>query len=415
MANITLTTDQKHGYEKFVSFIAHPNERFFVLSGYAGTGKSTLVKYMLDDLEYTIKMAKLLNPNMGDWESIVTATTNKAAEALSQIISRGVLTIQSYLGLRVHNNYKTQTTELVATGNTVALSDIIIFIDEASYIDFKLLKWIKDLTICCKIVFIGDPAQLSPVKGGNSTPVFEHNWPMIKLTEVVRQSHNNPIIDLATAFRDTVNGDQFPSFVPDGHHIRHYSRDDFDNAIVAEFSRPDWERDDAKVLAWTNKTVIAYNHAIRQHLEGVPELQVGDYAVCNKFISNKNCTVRTDETVLITAIDTCITEAIPGWMVEMNNKHITFLPRSLDEVRAYKTRVKKAENFGRLQYIDKNWIDLRAAYACTINKAQGSTYKTVFLDLDDVKKCNQPNLVARMLYVAVSRASDKVYLTGDII
>lgn len=61
------------------------------------------------------------------------------------------------------------------------------------------------------------------------------------------------------------------------------------------------------------------------------------------------------------------------------------------------------------------WIDLRAAYACTINKAQGSTYDKVFIDLDDIKKCNSGNQIARMLYVGVSRARLIVYLCGDLI
>ena len=65
--------------------------------------------------------------------------------------------------------------------------------------------------------------------------------------------------------------------------------------------------------------------------------------------------------------------------------------------------------------MDNNWIDLRAAYASTINKAQGSTYKTVFIDLDDIKRCNSGDQIARMMYVGVSRASQRVWLTGDLV
>ena len=65
-------------------------------------------------------------------------------------------------------------------------------------------------------------------------------------------------------------------------------------------------------------------------------------------------------------------------------------------------------------HIETQWIDLRNAFACTINKSQGSTFDAVFIDLDDVRRCNSGEQMARMLYVAVSRARNHVYLTGDI-
>jgi ATP-dependent exoDNAse (exonuclease V) alpha subunit len=63
----------------------------------------------------------------------------------------------------------------------------------------------------------------------------------------------------------------------------------------------------------------------------------------------------------------------------------------------------------------ENWIDLRAAYAQTVNKSQGSTYDRVFIDLDDIRRCNSGDQIARMLYVAVSRAREQVFLTGDLV
>lgn len=71
--------------------------------------------------------------------------------------------------------------------------------------------------------------------------------------------------------------------------------------------------------------------------------------------------------------------------------------------------------YGAAREIANSWIDLRAAYACTINKSQGSTYDKVFIDLDDIRKCNSGEQIARMLYVAVSRARFHVYFTGDLV
>ena len=58
--------------------------------------------------------------------------------------------------------------------------------------------------------------------------------------------------------------------------------------------------------------------------------------------------------------------------------------------------------------------DLRTRAAATVYKAQGSTHDSVFIDLDDIGKCRNDNLLARMLYVAISRARSQVLLTGDI-
>jgi ATP-dependent exoDNAse (exonuclease V) alpha subunit len=68
-----------------------------------------------------------------------------------------------------------------------------------------------------------------------------------------------------------------------------------------------------------------------------------------------------------------------------------------------------------LHQIDQSWIDLRAAYAQTINKSQGSTYDKVFIDLDNVSRCHVGDQIARMMYVGVSRARSQVIFTGDLV
>ena len=65
--------------------------------------------------------------------------------------------------------------------------------------------------------------------------------------------------------------------------------------------------------------------------------------------------------------------------------------------------------------IERTWIDLRAAYAQTVDKSQGSTYDKVFIDLDDISHCTSGARIARMLYVAVSRARHQVIFTGDLV
>ena len=415
MTAITLTDGQQKALEAFITFLVDPIETVFVLSGYSGTGKTTLVKTLLENLSSYTKTAKLLNPKMREYLVDLTATTNKAAENFSQITGWPVSTIHSYLGLRVHTDYATNTTKLIPSRKDLVKENALVFIDEASYIDKQLLGLIFKMTRNCKIVFMGDPAQLTPVKS-QGTPVFDAKFSGAALTEVVRQAEGNPIVDLSTKFRNTVNSGEFFQFIPDGHHIQYMDRDTFDEAVTKEFTRPDWKYQDSKFLAWTNKKVIAYNHAIATLVKGDPHFQVGDYAICNKFISINRRSIKTDELVCITGIQPDIVKyGVPGSYVTLDNTVTAFFPDSVKAKNAFIKEMRALENFTRVAEAESEWVDLRSAFACTVNKAQGSTFDKVFIDIDDISRCNIGEQIARMLYVAVSRARHQVFLTGDLI
>lgn len=415
MSVLTLTQDQQNAYEAFVRFVIDPMKTVFVLEGFSGTGKSTLVTKLLDDLPKLLKTLRLINPDDPmRLDVALTATTNKAAENLAQITGEEVTTIHSKLGLRVHTDYSTGITKLVTRQGADIVTDCLLMIDEASYIDQPLLQRIFQRTERCKLVFIGDPAQLLNVRCYRS-PVFDAGFETAKLTQVVRQAEGNPIMDLSAKFRETVNTGEFFSFVPDGTHIQYKPREEFDQEILTEFTRMDWKHSDSKVLAWTNKRVIAYNHGIRNLVKGDPQFAVGDYAVCNKYINNRNCNIKTDQLVHITGIEPGNHHGLLGNWYQLNHICSAFMP---DDRTEWRNAIKQAQAEGRyvdVEVMTNHWIDLRAAYSCTINKSQGSTYDTVFIDLDDVKRCNNANQLARMLYVGVSRARNRVVLTGDLI
>lgn len=416
MTAITLTPDQQNALEKFTQFLADSSEQVFVLEGYSGTGKTTLVKTLLDKLPNLLKTVRLINPKVRHYDVELTATTNKAAENFSMITGMSVVTIHSYLGLRVHTDYEANTTTLKPAKNNSPKEGHLLFIDEASYIDKDLLGWIFKLTRNCKIVFMGDPAQLTPVKS-SETPVFEaSNFMKARLSQVVRQAEGNPIVDLSTKFRETVNSGEFFKFTPDGHHIQYMDRDTFNKAVEAEFCRPDWRYSHSKFLAWTNKRVIDYNHHIRDRALGDPNFQVGDYAICNKFVSANKKSIKTDQLVCITSIgpDT-ERHGVSGNFMTLDYQVELFFPKSLEAKKALIKQARAMEWFHVVEEAENRWVDLRAAYACTINKAQGSTFDRVFIDLDDVSRCNSGDQIARMMYVGVSRAREQVFLTGDFV
>lgn len=413
---ITLTQDQQAAYDRFVEFVLAPHDDVFVLAGYSGTGKTTLVKEILHRVSSIERTLRLVDPQHQGLEIELTATTNKAAEAFAHIAHQPVRTIHSLLGLTVETDFKTRQTRLVARNGGTPQVNKLIFIDEASYIDQTLLRTILALTQSSKVVFIGDPAQLTPV-GNNNTPVFSHGFPKAELTEVVRQAKGNPIIDLATQLRHMVNTGQQAMFTPDGQTISHVSRDEFNALMLDSFSNPNWHFHDSKFLGWTNKCCIAHNKMLCSQIGNSTEFAVGDYVVNNRYLGgfNGQPTLKTDEIVQITERgNDDVQHGSPGVWYKVNHSRSVFVPHARTAyARVCAALIKDDQSFLAMM-VEHKWADLRALYACTINKAQGSTFHTVFIDLDDVNRCRDDNQLARLLYVAVSRASHRVIMTGDL-
>lgn len=417
--NIVLSQGQDNALAEFVQFLCDPNETVFVLEGYSGTGKTTLVATLLDRLKSYISAARLIWPAYPDYQIQLTATTNKAADMFGQLTGQDVRTIHSFLELRLWSDPKTGKKELVPKQADNFKWNYLLFIDEASYINSPLLRLIFSQTKQCKIVLIGDPAQLlSP--GDTKAPAFAAGFRTTRLTEPMRQLVNgvpqvNPITDLATMFRERVNGGPWPKFKPDGQYVKYMDRNDFEDEIIKEFTRPDWHYHDSKVLAYTNDCVIAYNNAIRSHVSGDPSIQVGDYVENNSFISNGKSSVKTDQLVLVTDIeaDSHHHDVFGNW-VTLDYSSRFFFPKSRKDKQKFIAAARANNEFSKVRE-GEGWVDLRAVFAQTINKAQGSTYKKVFIDLDNIRTCNSGDQIARMMYVGVSRATTEVILTGDLV
>lgn len=417
MTPFVLTADQQAGYDAICKFVLDPSQSVFVLKGFSGTGKSTLVAHFLDQLPNLMKAIRLINPSQkSEYETKLTATTNKAAEALSEATGETVTTIHSTLSLRVHTEYKTGKTTLKVAPGAEVLENIILVIDEASYIDSPLLHLIFQQTRNCKIVLMGDPDQLLGVNCSTS-PAFDAGFPEAMLSQVVRQNAGSPIIDLSAKFRHLVQTGEWFKFIPDGHHIQHLDRPAFEQEIIKEFTRTDRHHNDSRILCWTNKTAIAFNKAVAELTSGSKEFQVGDYAICNSYIGSRQGNIKTDQMVHITKIskrelswyDT------PGHWFELDGRVQFFMPEGQEFRKVALKRAQAEDNWSAMREIQDGWLDLREAYASTINKSQGSTYDKVFIDLDDVKKCRNTNTLARLLYVGVSRARHQVFLCGDLV
>lgn len=413
MSTLSLNQEQQGALDAICDFYLDPDRRIFVLKGYSGTGKTTLLKAFLDFLPKLIKMQKVIDPSVNKCHVHLTATTNKAAENLEYVTRVPAGTIYSLLGLQVRQDIKTGDSRIEEAGPPSHTDDDLIVIDEASFLSPKGLDQILHLCRNAKVLLVGDPAQLVD-HTEQSAAAFSRGYPEVELTEVVRQDKNNPLHSLVLDLRDSVNTHALPTPQVDGQRLLHLSQAEFEDACVAEFGRQDWHYHDSKVLTWTNKCAIAYNQGIRACVKGTPLLQTGDYAINNSYFKTRGTSFRTDALVLITDIAPGRDYDRLGHWVQLNRITTAFLPSELGAKAAVLKDLRAKSQWLDVQQVESTWIDLRAAYACTINKSQGSTFKKVFIDLNDVDRCRNTNQLMRMLYVGISRASEQVILTGSV-
>lgn len=409
MADFQYTEDQINGWKLFSRFYMEPLENVMLLKGYSGTGKSTLVRMIIERIPKLDEMRRLVDSRWKGYQILLTATTNQAALSLSQASSMDATTIHNALSLRVQVvDYKTRETRLVSYGDEIR--DCLVFIDEASYINQELLGWIFKKSINCKFVFIGDHCQLTPV-GSHFMPAFEMNKNQIELTQLVRFD-DGPITRMVGNLRDTVLTGNWHKFELASGIIERVDRSTFEDMAYETFSN---ERDygTAKILGYRNDTTIGYNSRIAQRIMGTSELQEGQRVICNSAVSHNSARISANYEVMITSIKPDTELGYKGHRIELLGKSGDwFMPLH----REYKGLAHKDavlnEDYEAMKLVSDSWIDLRPAFSCTVNKAQGSTYDTVFVDIGDIRKgAFTANQMARLLYVGNSRCRSRCIMT----
>lgn len=415
MSKITLNDDQINASTAFTKFLMDDTEKYFVISGDAGSGKSTLIKHLLDTLADKYKMVNMLKQrSQKQLDIALTATTNKAVAVLREMENAEPKTIHSFLKLTLKPNFATGETDLIKSKECQEIHNHLILIDEASFIDQRLFDFIDNLTPNCKVVLVGDQYQLAPVR--QKTTIMEAlQCPKVELKQIIRNA--GVIKSTGQQFKQTVKTGQFQSLVhaADGKQLRRVDGPTFQTMIETAFTDPQYNPGTAKILAWTNERVIAYNDHIR-HLKGYAQtFEPGEVAVTNNPIQMRGLYLPIESMVYITDVEPTVKiHNIAGNYVTINGSHKAFLPAKHTEVKALLKKFTKAKAWGDYFQIKDSWLDLRPNYASTVHKSQGSTYETAFIDLSDIGKCHIPSDVARMVYVAITRASKQVVLYGDL-
>jgi hypothetical protein len=366
-----------------------------------------------------------LDPDLPDRKFIYTATTNKAAEVLRGTVNQETHTIHSLLGLRVINDYKTGQQSLKYGTTKKVLDHSIIFIDEASMINDELATAIRDTAKKaedCKIVFIGDKYQLPPVKEDICSIFRPPMQNMHELKEIHRQLEGSPIIALANEYRDLLDNpsETWPK-LPEGDEtiIRYDDPTSYKNAIRERYSVPH-KPDDFRIVAWSNKRVNQYNNFIHKDVLGYHEpYAIGDQVTTNKplFIHGTIAAptdFRMEVTGAIQGTDEIEGHELKGWWVYLDHRSRVFQPNSWEEAKKLSKLFATAKNWPAYFAVKERWADLRPIHASTVHKAQGSTYREVFIDLEDMGRNTRWRDLVRVLYVAVTRASHKVHIYGKI-
>ena len=446
------TSKQSELFLMLVDFVfSKDNQSLFLLKGYAGTGKTTTISTLVTNLWKTEKKVVLLAP------------TGRAAKVISVYSKKQAFTIHK----KIYFPKKQQNGSVDFVLQPNKHTNTIFIVDEASMIPdrpqngklFEKGSLLDDLISyvysghLCKLILIGDTAQLPPVKLTISPALeedrleadYRKNVKKIELNEVTRQHENSGILANATVLRILIENDvtnfQFDLGFPDI--VRLVDGYDIEDAITGCYDTDGVE--DTAFIVRSNKRANQYNQQIRSQIRGQEnEISTGDFIMVVKnnyfwlkesseagFIANGDtCEVlrinaikelygfrfaeveirmidypdqQPFETVLI--LDT-LTSETPSLTYEESNK----LYEAVREDYAHE-KSKYKQLLAVKKNVFFNALQVKFSYAITCHKSQGGQWKTIFIE--------QPYLpdgpskeYFRWLYTAVTRAQEKLYLIG---
>lgn len=433
-------------------FAKEPN-LLYVLKGYAGTGKTSIVGAIVSNLWKAKKSAVLMAP------------TGRAAKVISNYSGKEAFTIHKKIYFP--KKEKNGGVKFVLQPNKH--KNTIFIVDEASMIpdtpgDSKLFEngsLLDDLMQYvysghqCKLLLIGDTAQLPPVKLDLSPALDERTLALnynkevtkMELDEVVRQEQGSGILANATVLRETLLNTYFESFKFDLSDYKDIIRlvDGYEIMDAINDAYSELGKEETAIIVRSNKRANLYNQQIRNRiLFNEHELTAGDYLMVVKnnyfwvkpnsdagFIANGDIIEVLEifsiqelygfrfaevkirmvdypkmipfETVLL--LDTIAAET-PSLPYEDSNKLYQEVMKDFEsETSKYKKflKVKGNKHFNALQ--------VKFSYAITCHKSQGGQWDTVFVEQPYLPNGIDKDYL-RWLYTAVTRAKEKLYLIG---
>lgn len=388
---IELSPDQQHAFDDIFAALK-AGERELVLAGVAGSGKTTLMRSIIERCRDEGRQVILMAP------------TGKAAARLFEVTGHPTRTVHSLLYAQVFEDEKGDLAFAKPRAIAQEGSNALVICDEASMLGSRIyseiLEWLPDgVSLLC----VGDREQLQPVRD-TWGPDFDN--PTALLTQIHRQAAGSPIIQLATAIRE---GRHWRSIIPDG---KYYQR-----SLAGARQAATWlskireAKASGTLLTYTNRIRKYTNEEVRLQLGRKEALCVGDTLLCRK-----NCHwagIMNGETVDVRGFDPVMChepEDGPSKLVRLDvarNIRPYTAPSLLcgadssewDEIDADTT-------------VDNDHV-MRAEYGecLTCHSAQGSQWKNVGVIIDYAfENIRNPAEFRRMLYTAVTRAEKKLVI-----
>lgn len=426
----------------------------FVLKGYAGTGKTTVVRALVDVLPQMGKKIQLLAPT-GRAAKVLASYTQKQANTIHRIIYFARTNKEGRIDLKLQFNYHKHTLFIVDEASMIqhlTSSDGLLF-GGRNLLD-DLFRYVQSGENC-RLLFIGDTAQLPPV-GLDYSPALDQAFlqksyhlsiDTFELTEVVRQSQQSGILLNATHVRQQLLNREmnFPVFsIANCKDVRCISASDLEEILNDTYTRLGKENN--VVICRSNKRANIFNREIRKRIlffEG--EISTGDYLMIVKnnyfwlpesspagFIANGDIVeivrIRKTEDIFgfhfadITIrfldypeekeldvkiiLDTLMTESAALTQAE-NNRLFNTVMEDYQDIPSRKERLEKVKANPFF-----NALQVKYAYALTCHKTQGGQWDTVFIDQGWMAENRMNADYLRWLYTAVTRATKTLYLVN---
>ncbi|WP_158792019.1 ATP-dependent RecD-like DNA helicase [Granulicella sp. L60] len=426
-----LTVDQAEALRSIEA--AYEPGGFYLLTGHAGSGKTYLMQRLTKSM-----LAK-------NRRVVLSAPTHKAVAVLALKLTEANIkdvacrTIHSVLSLTP----KPRTDRLVFERDRDAepvKADVVV-IDECSMVDLELFRHIKRHLPNAFVLFVGDPAQLPPVGEAESetfnTPNRSH------LTTIVRQAAGNPILEAASIIRSSQGGPSDWSWLrqsalESGHGV-FLPREAAHRWMRKAFTSEEFEADPNafRYLAWTNRRVRQTNETIRRWRYGdnIPTpFMPGERALFRApvivedsiiFANNEEAKVLgIEKTFLSHDIKEAAgvpkwTASIPTWLIRLEDNEgdekAVHMISDESEFQKAVTRIKDEAAESRIRWMhlhefQQSFARLQSIYSLTVHTSQGGTFGSVFIDLPDIRRREETNLLEaqQMLYVAATRPSKRL-------
>ncbi len=424
---IELTDSQSQAFDDLKDFV-YSGDRYFRLTGYAGTGKSFLM----------IRFIKWLASEKLIFQA--ACPTNKAAKNLCALASeQGIelekLTIAQLLNQQPKIDEDTGKERFLSENDPDFTMYNVIIIDEFSMVskaNFDAIVIAVSQSLITKVIFVGDPAQLPPINENEPTVM---NSDLItrssSLTEVVRYDG-----DLARIAETVRNGQFDYNFkTTSDRTIEVLPETEWLNRAVRLFESEEYRRnpDHVRFLAWRNKTVDQLNAFVRSQLWGKDALP---YVPGDRLIARKPCfrpvpgggkRGKSAWRILINNSEECQVLEL-GELCELKFLHsqtyrywkmavrlesgaihdLSILDRgSLDDYRNQLKDLCHLKLWNDYYTLSRMFDDVTYSYALTVHKSQGSTIHNVFLDASDILQSSDRQ---KLVYTAITRAKRQVLI-----